>query len=601
MSRSQPPQQQQNPGHDPLHDPPQTSERELEQGLQQEPEANRCEDPLRHGLRLQQRGEWRQAALWAQQILERQPDSISAWNQLGKALQEIGDLGQAVHAYEQAAGRDHRDVICRVELGYLFRNMAMPEEAIHWHGEALALQPDELILQLNHLCVLPIVAQSNQQIEQLRQRCVQGLIELEQRPRQWRFNSYPMSHHPFYLIYHNRDDRRCLESYGRLLTAAIQLTPPPLPPAPRRKPRIRIAFLSAYFHAHSNSRAFEGLIRHLDRNRFEVVVVHLSPGPRDAVRIRIDACADQVLTLNHQFEPALRQLLALDLDLLYFTDIGMHPFATMLACQRIAPLQLAGWGVPQTSGLSSIDAYISTALAEPPDADSHYTEQLIRLPGPPCCFLSDNLERPDHSRDYFFLPQDQLLLGCLQTIWKLPPDFDLLLARIAARVPEAWFVFVEGEITSHTQIFLERLQRSAPAVAARLILLSRMQRHEFIALAGCLDLLLDPPYFSSGVTMFECLHTGTPIVGLEGEFLRSRILAAAYRWIGLQSPPLAADAGGYVATAVRLCEDPALRQRLRREIGASANRRLYDRLEGIEAFADFASDRVERLWQEAAR
>jgi len=601
MSRS--PSSEQKPGHDSPQDCFQESEPGFDQDLQQESEAIRWRDPLRHGLRLQELGEWRQAALWAQQILERHPNSIGAWNQLGKALQEIGDLGQAVHAYEQAAVRDHHDVICRVELGYLFRNMAMPEEAIHWHGEALALQPDELILQLNHLCVLPIVAQSNQQIEQLRQRCVQGLIELEQRPRQWRFNSYPMSHHPFYLIYHNRDDRRCLEAYGRLLTAAIQLTPPPLPPAPRRQPRIRIriAFLSAYFHAHSNSRAFEGLIRHLDRNRFEVVVVHLSPGPRDAVRIRIDACADQVLTLSHQFEPALRQLLALDLDLLYFTDIGMHPFATMLACQRIAPLQLAGWGVPQTSGLSSIDFYVSAALAEPPHADSHYTEQLIRLPGPPCCFLSDNLERPEHSRDYFFLPPDQLLLGCLQTIWKLPPDFDLLLAGIAARVPEAWFVFVEGEITSHTQIFLDRLQRSAPAVAARLILLSRMQRHEFIALAGCLDLLLDPPYFSSGVTMFECLHTGTPIVGLEGEFLRSRILAAAYRWIGLQSPPLAADTEAYVETAVRLCADPAARQRLRREIGTRAKRRLYDRLEGVEAFADFASDRVERLRQETAR
>lgn len=557
-----------------------------------------ADDPLQSGWQLLERGDWQAAADRARLVLGHHPDCSEAWNQLGKALQEAGDLGEAVEAYLQAAERDPQDVRCRVELGYLFRNISMPEEAIHWHAEALALKPDELILRLNHLFVLPIVARSSEQIAQLRRRCEEGLAELDAVAGTLRFGDYLMSHHPYYLIYHNRDDRALLETYGRLLSRPVQAVPQPALPAPLPRSRKRIGFASAFFHSHSNSRAFEGLIRYLDRARFEVVVIHLSAGPIDDVRRRIDACADQSVTISPPLESAQRQLLTLNLDLLHYTDIGMHPLATLLACRRLAPIQMTGWGVPQTSGLASLDHYVSADLVEAEGSDRQYTEQLLKLPGLPCCYLSANLETADLGRDYFLLPPDAPLFGCLQAFWKLHPDFDDLLERIARRVPEAWFVFVEADITSYTQIFLERLAGSAPTASNRVILLSRLTRPEFSSLAGCLDVLLDPPYFGSGVTLYETLHSGTPILSLEGHFLRSRLVAGAYRLIGLPHPPLARDAQEYVELAVRLIGDRAGLERLRREIRDRAERHLYDRLEGVNAFADVASELIERRWRQ---
>jgi predicted O-linked N-acetylglucosamine transferase (SPINDLY family) len=565
------------------------------------------QDPRRHTEKQQQAGDIQDTEALSHPAIDPQPQSTAGWMQLGRSLARSGRLGDAVEAYENAAELDPHHVQSRTALGSLYRNMSFPEEAIHWHGEALALQPDSLLLQLNHLFVLPIVPSSSDQLERLRQRCLAGLAELEEREhrgQRWNYGSHEMPNHPYYLIYHNRNDRGVLETYGRLMRRYVQarsaadvLAFQPRSSGGTAERRRRIGFLSGFFHDHSNALAFEGLIRHLDRNRFEVIVIHLHTSKTDHVTARINSHAAHQLTLSASYQEALRQLRSLELDCLYFTDIGMHPMPTLLACARSAPIQVTGWGIPQTSGLPNIDHYISASLVEPEDADAHYTEWLQRLPGLPCCYLSDNLIQEQRSRDFFFLPNNAPLFGCLQTFWKLHPDFDGMLESIAQQVPDAWFVFVESDVTSLTRIFLERLARSAPTLCARMILLGRQERRDYIALAGCMDVLLDPPYFSSGITLYDTIHHGIPIVSLEGRFLRSRYVAAAYRLMDLPEAPVVQTPEAYVQLAVALGRDPERRERLRQQIRERAPL-LYDRLEGVEAFADFAVEAIDAHGQQ---
>ena len=58
----------------------------------------------------------------------------------------------------------------------------------------------------------------------------------------------------------------------------------------------------------------------------------------------------------------------------------MDDMPIKLASLRLAPAQATSWGHPTTSGLPSIDYFLSSELMEPPNADEHYTERLIRLP-----------------------------------------------------------------------------------------------------------------------------------------------------------------------------------------------------------------------------
>lgn len=535
----------------------------------------------------------------ALQAIADSPRDGAGWVQLGRVREAQGELGAAVESYLEATAVAAEDGKARTALGHLFRRMSMPDQAIYWHGEALARQPDELILNLNHQFVLPIIPTSTGQIESLRQRCLEGLDRMLSRRQPWRFASHEMIHHPLFLIYHNCNDRVALEGYGRLIGsfAAHQAGrewswQPEIPTHQNR--RKRIGFLSGNLNNHTNSLAFEGLICHLDRRSFDVVIIHLSSSTRDAIRARIDSVADQIVELSNSVATSLRTLRELQLDLLYFPDIGMHPFSTLLACGRSAPVQVTSWGVPQTSGLSGIDYYLSGQEVEPVDAINHYSENLVTLPGLPCCYLRRNILGAEFDRDYFFLPKDAILAGCLQNLWKIHPDFDSILERIAKRLPSILFVFIEAEITSYTQIFLERIEQSAPTMRQRMILLSRQDRLEYISLASCMDLLLDPPYFSSGITLYDTIHTGTPIVCLEGRLLRNRYTAAAYRLMDVADPPVASTPADYVELVVQLLQDPQRLADLRSQLRERAAAHLYDRLDLVRGFEAFALDAIAR-------
>jgi len=574
--------------------------RELVRRRQDDPSGEHSgESRLALAKRLAAARDFNAAILCLQEGLQLAPEDGEIWSQLARLLLALGRYGDAIPCLMRLAELEPDNAACRTELGHLFRRVGYVGDAIHWHGEALALLPDSLLLHLNHLFVLPLVAESAQQIAACRQRCEEGLRALEQQQQFLAFDrDVSVICHPYYLIYHDRNDRELLELYGRLITRALgnDQSPEQRPPLPRAVPtpvdapipRIRIGFLSGFFSNHSNARAFDGLILHLDRHRFEVVLIHLATSPRDDMSARLEACSQEVVVLPAPLDAANARLTELGLDLLFYTDLGMHPSATMLATRRSAPVQATGWGVPQTSGLPGIDYYVSGDLVEPPGAQEHYSETLVRLPGLPCCYRCEAIEPLERQRDYYLLPPDRPLWGCLHRFEKFHPDFDLALEAIARAVPDSLFVFVEEEVPSLTSLYLDRLARSAPTAREQVVILSRMDWPDFLALAGCLDVLLDPFHFGSGITLYETIHSGTPVVTLEGRFLRSRFVAAAYRLMEVTDPPVAATPAEYVERAVALMQDPQRRELLRQEIAAKAKAHLYDRLDYVRGFEDFA-------------
>ncbi|MFN7899587.1 MAG: tetratricopeptide repeat protein [Synechococcaceae cyanobacterium] len=527
------------------------------------------------------------------QRVEQHPDAAEPWRQLAQALQDQGQLEEALPCWERAGELEPNHLGSQSALGHLCRNLALPERAIEHHARALALQPDSLTLALNHAFVLPVVATNAAEQERYRQRCLGALDQLE-RHQHWRwFPEHLFTCHPFYLAYSQHNEVEALRRYGELLTRTLAPLPRQLPsPGPKRPPRLGL--LSGFFYEHSHARAFEGLITGLEGSRLETILIHLATAPSDAVGARLGQACSRVVRLSPRMAEARQMLADLELDVLFFTDLGMHPQMTLLALQRLAPIQITGWGMPMTSGLPRIDHYISATAVEPAEAQSHYCEGLVRLRGLPCSYPARLLQAPALGREHFLLPPDELLVGCLQPMQKLHPDFDAVLEAIAVAVPEAWFVFVRDLTPSLTERFLERLAVAAPRTLERSLVLARQDRASFMALAGCLDLLLDPPYFGSGVSFFEIAHTGTPLVTLEGRFLRDRLVAAAYRLIGLEEAPVAGTLAEYGALAQSLLRDGPRRRKLRQELGHRARASLYDRQDCVRDFEAFVLEAVER-------
>ena len=110
----------------------------------------------------------------------------------------------------------------------------------------------------------------------------------------------------------------------------------------------------------------------------------------------------------------------------------MDPATCAPAALRLAPLQVAGWGHPVTTGLTSIDLFVSGELLEGMGAERHYREKLIRLPGTGVC--TDTT--PVQSQPWGGPPRQGNCVRfalCQQPI-KFDPADDMLLTRIAKAV-----------------------------------------------------------------------------------------------------------------------------------------------------------------------
>jgi len=249
----------------------------------------------------------------------------------------------------------------------------------------------------------------------------------------------------------------------------------------------------------------------------------------------------------------------------------MDHFTYFLAFARLATLQTTTWGHPITSGLPHIDMFLSVDEMEPPGSEGHYSEDLVRLKqlsfagaAPPVVPTSK--------------AEAGLGLGpayvCAQSLYKVHPDFDPLVAQILRRDPEATVYFLSiGEPADAR--FRGRLEALLGSQVDRVKILPRTTATGFLKLVGAADVALDVPQWSGGRTSLETFQMGTPVVHLPGEFMRGRHTLAFYRRMGV-SGPVANSSSDYAEIAVRLVHDGAFRAEVRDKIDTTRHTLFND-------------------------
>jgi predicted O-linked N-acetylglucosamine transferase (SPINDLY family) len=348
-----------------------------------------------------------------------------------------------------------------------------------------------------------------------------------------------------------------------------------------------VGFLSQFLANHTIGKLYQGFIRHMDRSTFEVVVIHAPKTKRDSFSQGLDALAETVITLPAGLKIQQHAVAAEKLDVLFYPDVGMAPSAYFLSYARLAPVQAVSWGHPDTTGLDTMDYFVSAASIEPENAEEHYTETLIRLNRMPCFYepLSTPTQMP--ARAALGLPEIGTLYGCPQSLFKFHPDFDTVLAAIAEGDPAGHIVLLEGTQPAWTNLLKARWAKAFPVLIDRVQFLPRMPPERFMTLMAHIDVLLDPIHFGSGNTLYEAMVYGTPVVTWPGQFMRGRIVAGAYRQIGITDAPIALCLEDYAPLALALGRDPERRRALRHASLEAAGRELFGDMRALREFEAF--------------
>ena len=519
-----------------------------------------------------------EALVLARASARRFPSSLPVLNALGQAEEEAGEQMAALATYRKTFALAPADAALAMNLALLENENAEHDAALQTCATALA-QGDSPGLRLRMATLLPVIPDSEEAIDAARQRFTAELAALRRDGIHLADPLREFGDTPFYLSYHGRDDDcRLLADLAETLRQAAPALEFRAPHCdrPRRPGKYRVGFCSHFLFDHSVGRAIHALVAALPRDEFEVHLFRLPPVIEDEMSRRIRAD-----TVDHKLPPDLataRQRIAeAELDVLIYPEIGAEARTYYLAHGRLAPLQWNTNGHPCTSGLPEIDAYLSLDFLEPAGAERFYCESLIRLPGgtPFPAYPTTPLPDKPRSRQALGLPTEGELLICPQSLFKLMPVFDTTLAAILAARPSATLLLPESVLPGQKTALLRRLERTLGPLAKRIRFFPRRGRAEFIELINACDLLLDPFPVGGGITTWDALITGTPIVTLPGQLMRSRYTALALTEAGIEGT-IAGDAAHYAGIARDLLLDADARMQLRSRLREAAPAILAD-------------------------
>lgn len=525
--------------------------------------------------------------------LEIDPSDADSFSNLGAALQGGAHTTQAEFCFRRALEikPDHSKALAN--LGDIMRLQGDVERAVDAYRSAIAAAPRNWALPIKLALTQPVIVQSSAEVTELRARIAASLETLTSQGAHLEDPNREVGITGFYFAYHGLNDVELQSQIVRFYLRAcprLGWTAPHCPATANARSRIRIGIVSACLRDHTIGKFYRGIIQRLSRERFEVLLFR----PRhenDEAGAAIDRSADCVIEIPRDLFAAREQIAAKRLDVVMYPEIGMDPLIYFLAFARLAPVQCVGWGHPVTTGIPTVDYFLSAKALETADANAHYTEQLIRLNRLPTYYSRPRQAPAPLSRAQFGFSPNATLYLSPQSLFKFHPEFDIALATLLRRDPNSRILLIAGIHPHWNKLLARRIANAFPDVANRVVFVPRVGQNEFFRLLLMADVLLDPPYFGGGNTTYEALAAGLPIVTWPGRFMRGRVTQACYQQMGFRQL-VAGSLGQYVEIATRLANDAAWKAQVRAEIHERRGV-LYEDNSAVTELEDFFTAAVQ--------
>ena len=499
-----------------------------------------------------------------EQAIAAKPDFAEAHYHLG-FLWHGTNYSKSIASYKKAvqAKPDFDDAI--FHLGVALEATGDTKKAIEYFQATLRVNPAHRKAQWSSNLSLPILYKHESEIQYWRSHWSEGIkkLRVEAQSTQWAnpeealdFIGFATN---FYLHYQGQNDLELQGRYGQMLNEVASLACPQYTNkiakrTIRTAQKIRVAFIVPHSSVrHTVFKLFEGWMKYLDRSKFEITGVVLISREEDTPS-EIESLFDYTVFLgSYSVSKRIEEIHNQAFDVIVYTDIGMLYTVQPLASLRLAPIQCVTWGHPVTSGLPTIDFFLSSELMEPNNGATHYTETLVRLPNLSICYPLNEVFG-SQNENITNIP----IFLCNQSLYKILPQFDEIIAQISMKLDKAQFWFIEHPLEEINAKFRERLRTafSKHGLKAETYckLHPRISERDFIRLICRSTVVLDTLGWSGGNTSLETLSCNKPIVTLPGLMMRSRHTYAMLRHSSLDQL-IARDVDDYIKIAVRLVTD----------------------------------------------
>ena len=403
-------------------------------------------------------------------------------------------------------------------------------------------------------------------------------------------------------IYYEANLRECMSKHYQLTLKVfpeLNYISPHIKKSPANEPPYKLGIVSAFFTKNNSVIAdFGGVMRRLPRDKFNITFIYLVENPGNGSFVYPDENHIIIETYKNPnwLAEARKSIEALELDLLFYLDSTMSSVVQRTMMSRLAPKQAVSHGHPVTSGIPSdiMDYFISWEEAEIPTAQEHYTENLILLrKGYMHQYYNTRIDAEGNSvingkpyrhitREYFskYVNPDKNWYVCMQKPFKLHPEFDSMLEKIANRDPLAIIILHDINDEENKSIFLRRYNKFIDKVA----FIPMLNHDELMALYVLSDVILDSYYAGGCTTTREALEVGAIVVTLPAKYLGGRWSLAYYNIMGM-TDLIARNKDEYIELALKYGTNIDNRLVMKRKILDNVGKLFY-RQEAVDSWVE---------------
>jgi predicted O-linked N-acetylglucosamine transferase (SPINDLY family) len=335
-------------------------------------------------------------------------------------------------------------------------------------------------------------------------------------------------------------------------------------PMPDPNKRIVVGYVSSDFRSHSAALGIKPVLRSHDRREFHVICYSCS-SLRDAMTEECQSLVESWVDASQFSDDELADRIQSDgVDIL--VDLSGHTDGNRLAvfARKPAPIQVTAFGSATGTGMLTMDYLFTDPVTVPASVRHLYAEKIYDLP---CVITTEAL--PD--MDPTALPmihKGHVTFGVFNRTDKISDDAIIVWSKLLQRVAGS-IIVVKNSALDDPFLRDGLIARFvAHGVSAdRIRCRGSNTRREHLGEFANIDISLDPFPHNGGVSTWESLQVGVPVVTKLGNGTVSRAGGAIVKAIGLDDW-VAEDEEGYLAIAEKFASMSSHLEALRASLPA---------------------------------